>query len=229
MLAFQRRYDEPLRAAKDLLDSGAIGRAFKIVSVLEDPQPPPEGYWSPGLLPDMAVHNIDEVNWLFGALPEKAHAVGARLHNVFVSSVKEDFDDAFVQLWFAGNRLGQITVSRNHVVSYRNETSIYGDAGMIHVGRVHPDPLRVELEALDPNGGVIERRRFAMRDYGPDVPVFIKRFGDAYKRELADFIDRCRAGTAFAVDQNDGLSALVIADAGQRTIQQRTDPIRFDV
>src|SRR4051794_11208202 len=32
MLAFQRRFDEPLRYAKELMASGAIGRVFKIFS-----------------------------------------------------------------------------------------------------------------------------------------------------------------------------------------------------
>ena len=41
MMAFQRRYDAPLLRAKALLDGGAIGTLFKVVSVLEDPEPPP--------------------------------------------------------------------------------------------------------------------------------------------------------------------------------------------
>lgn len=230
MLAFQRRYDEPLRYAKQLLDSGAIGRAFKITSTLEDPHPPPDGYWSPALLPDMSVHNIDEVTWLLGDLPDRAQAMGARLHNCFISSVKEDFDDAFLQLWFPDHRLAQITVSRNHVVSYRNETAIYGDRGMIHVGRVQMDTSAVDLEAFDHQGRVIEQRTFRLRGYGSDVPVFIKRFGDAYKREVGDFVARCRSGEAFAVDQNDGMRATIIAEAGQESIHadERLTAIRYD-
>jgi myo-inositol 2-dehydrogenase/D-chiro-inositol 1-dehydrogenase len=231
MLAFQRRYDEPLRAAKGLLEAGAIGRAFKVVSALEDPRPSPAGYRSPGLLSDMAVHNIDEVVWLFGDAPERASAMGANLHNSFISPVEEDFDDGFLQLWFPGNRLAQITVSRNHVVSYRNETSIYGERGMIHVGRVQMDPSTVELEAFDRDGHIIEQRSFAMRRYNPDVPVFMHRFGSAYKSELADFVARCRSGEPFAVDQNDGLRALIIADAGQESTaaDRKATAIRYDV
>ena len=39
MLAFQRRFDEPLQYAKKLMESGAIGKAFKIYSALEDSNP----------------------------------------------------------------------------------------------------------------------------------------------------------------------------------------------
>src|SRR5260370_10763358 len=44
MLAFQRRFDAPLQYAKELADSGAIGRVFKIYSALEDSNPAPNGY-----------------------------------------------------------------------------------------------------------------------------------------------------------------------------------------
>ncbi len=44
MLAFQRRFDEPLRYAKQLAESGAIGRVFKVYSALEDSNPAPNGY-----------------------------------------------------------------------------------------------------------------------------------------------------------------------------------------
>src|SRR5439155_10094098 len=66
MLAFQRRFDAPLSYAKSLMDSGLIGRVFKIYSALEDSNPAPDGYQSGGILPDMSVHNVDEVLWLTG-------------------------------------------------------------------------------------------------------------------------------------------------------------------
>ena len=43
-----------------------------------------------------------------------------------------------------------------------------------------------------------------MRDYGEEVPVFIERFGPAYKRELAYFVDRCLKNEPFSVTQEDG-------------------------
>ena len=61
MLAFQRRFDEPLQYAKQLMASGVVGRVFKVFSALEDSNPAPNGYKSGGILPDMAVHNVDEI------------------------------------------------------------------------------------------------------------------------------------------------------------------------
>ena len=125
MLAFMRRFDAALIHAREMLTE-RIGRIFKIVSILEDSPPPPEGYQSPGLLTDMAVHNADEIIWLTGRDPVAVTGTGARLYNQKISSVREEIDDAFVQLWLADDAIGQIQVSRNHVAGYRNETCIYG-------------------------------------------------------------------------------------------------------
>lgn len=222
MQAFMRRFDAPLLFAKELVDRGAIGTPFKIVSVLEDPVPPPDGYNSSGLLSDMAVHNIDEILWLGGALPERVAGFGSLLYNQQITTVKEDFDDAFLQLYFPGALIGQVTVSRNHVAGYRNETWIYGSEGLVHVGMFGADPLVVGVEALG-RGGQIERREFVLRDYGARVPVFIERFGPAYKAELAYYIDQCLAGAPFRVGHEDGLRALEIAVAGSAVLKGREE------
>lgn len=214
MLAFQRRFDGPLLLAKKLLNAGCIGRPFKFFSVLEDPLPPPDGYSSPGILIDMAVHNIDEILWLCGARPERAMAFGGNLYNHTISTVEEDFDDAFLQLWFPDKVLGQVQVSRNHVAGYRNETWIFGDQGVIHAGRFQEKPLSVSVEAFSA-GGVIEKRIFKLRDYGDNVPVFIKRFGAAYKAELAYFVEQCLQEKPFSVTHEDGLLTMKIAVVGQ--------------
>ena len=222
MQAFQRRFDEPLRMAKQLVESGAIGEPFKIVSVLEDPDPPPDGYQSPGLLLDMSVHNVDEVMWLFGQRPDRVAAAASRLYNVNIASVKEDFDDALLCMWFPGGAFAQIQVGRNHVAGYRNETWVYGDRGVVHVGAFQEDPLRVDVEAIG-RTGVIARQTFRMRDYGSNVPVFIERFGPAYRAELAHFVDCVTRDEPFAVTHEDGLYALRVADAGTRAVRTRGD------
>ena len=67
------------------------------------------------------------------------------------------------------------------------------------MGHFDEDPLRARVEAFGPGHEVIEKRAFELRDYGEPVPVFIRRFGKAYKAEVADFVARCRAGEPFAV------------------------------
>ena len=107
MLAFQRRFDGPLQYAKELMDSGAIGRVFKIFSALEDSNPAPNGYKSGGILPDMSVHNVDEILWLTRRMPTEALAIGSRVYSHALTTCQEDFDDALLYLWFADDLLAQ--------------------------------------------------------------------------------------------------------------------------
>lgn len=215
MLAFQRRYDPAMLRARELLMDGAIGDLFKIVSVLEDPAPPPAGYESPGLLVDMGVHNADEILWLGGRGPSAVAGFGSRLHNQTIPGVTfEEHDDALVQLWLGEGMTAQLTVSRNHVAGYRNECVLHGRGGRIHVGPFEGDSRRVRLRAVGVDHAPLEDRVFELRDYGPGAPVFIQRFGAAYQAEAADFIDRCIDGRPFAVTQREGLAAMEVVAAG---------------
>jgi len=217
MLAFMRRFDPALLHAKLLLEQGAIGKLFKLVSILEDPAGPPIGYDSAGLLVDMAVHNADEVMWLTGGRrPQAVTGAGSRLYNQMNTSVEEDFDDSFLQMWFEDDLVAQVQVSRNHVAGYRNETVLYGETGMIHVGAFRPNAGCVTVQQYGADG-LVDDRGFETRDYGRDVPVFITRFGTAYAAQLDDFIDKCLTDQAFSVNHDDGLRALQVVTDGLRS------------
>jgi len=220
MLAFQRRFDPALEYARDLMKSGLVGRVFKICSALEDSGPPPDGYNSPGILSDMAIHNVDEVNWFAGATPRSALAIGARLFGHRISTCEEDFDDAMLCVWFGNDLMGQIQVSRNHVSGYRNETVIYGEKGQIHVGRFEQKAQEVVVESYGPRGKQqpLDSRTFAMRAYNRPVPEFADRFGPAYKAELAAFVECCRNGKPFPTTHRDAAAAQEAIAAGMRAV-----------
>src|SRR5260370_12053296 len=220
MLAFQRRFDAPLQYAKELADSGAVGRVFKIYSALEDSNPAPNGYNSGGILPDMSVHNVDEILWLTGRVPSAALAIGSRLYRHRLTNCQEDFDDALLYLWFDGEMTAQVQVSRNHVSGYRVETVIFGEEGQIHIGRFDQKQFDIVVEAYGRRGRrePIVYRTFAMRDYQRPLPEFIDRFGPAYTAELAAFIDCCHSGAPFPPTHRDGLRAQQVISAGMSTV-----------
>ncbi len=157
MLAFQRRFDGPLAYAKELIDRGAIGRVFKVYSSLEDSNPAPDGYASGGILPDMSIHNVDEILWLTGQMPRTALALGSRIYSHRLTTCQEDFDDALLYLWFPSGMVAQVQVSRNHVSGYRNETVIFGEEGQIHVGRFDQKPFEI---VVAPDGPQQSRRLY---------------------------------------------------------------------
>lgn len=218
MLAFQRRFDPPLIYAKQLIDTGAIGRVFKIYSALEDSSPAPDGYQSGGILPDMSVHNVDEVLWLTGGTATAALAVGSRIYSHALTSCRGDFDDALLYLWFGDDAVAQIQVTRNHVSGYRVETVIFGEEGQIQVGRFDQKPFEITVDAYGRRGRSepLAHVGFAMREYGQPLPEFIDRFGQAYKMELAAFIECRRTGSPFPTTHRDGLRAQEVISAGMQ-------------
>jgi predicted dehydrogenase len=220
MLAFQRRFDEPLQYAKHLMTSGVIGRVFKIFSALEDSNPAPNEYKSGGILPDMAVHNVDEILWLTERTATKALAIGSRVYSHALTTCVEDFDDALLCLWFGEDLLAHVQVSRNHVSGYRVETIIFGEEGQIHVGHFNQQLSRVTVEAYGRRGRSepLAFKTFQMRDYMRPLPEFIDRFGAAYKAELAAFIECCRNGTSFPTSHRDGLRAQEVISAGMQSL-----------
>ena len=223
MLAFQRRFDDAMRYGRELVQQGRIGRMFKIYSALEDSGPPPHGYQSDGILPDMSVHNVDEILWLAGRMPDRAMAIGSVLHNQHLASCKEDFDDAMLYMWFGEEVLGQVQVTRNHVSGYRVETAIYGDQGQIQIGRFYQRPQEIVVEAFGRRGAndPIARKVFAGGNGGHSAPEFVDRFGPAYKAEAAAFIECCRNGADFPTTHSDGLRAQQVIAAAMRAVQTR--------
>jgi myo-inositol 2-dehydrogenase / D-chiro-inositol 1-dehydrogenase len=229
MLAFQRRFDEPLRYAKDLMDSGAIGRVFKIYSALEDSNPAPNGYKSGGILPDMSVHNVDEILWLTGRMPSSALVVGSRIYSHRLTTCQEDFDDAFLYLWFDDETIAQVQVGRNHVSGYRVETILFGEEGQIHVGHFDQRLRDIEVEAYGRRSREepIAYRNFPQRDYGRVLPEFVDRFGAAYKSELAVFIECCRINAPFPATHRDGVRAQEVISAGMRAVVSREQAVKI--
>ena len=220
MLAFQRRFDAPLQYSKQLMESGLIGRLYKIYSALEDSNPAPDGYRSGGILPDMSVHNVDEILWMTGRMPQQALTIGSRIYSHRLTTSREDFDDALLYLWFPGELVAQVQVSRNHVSGYRVETILFGAEGQIKVGRFDQKPFDIVVEAYGRRGRKepLAFRTFRMRDYQRPLPEFIDRFGPAYKAELAAFIDCCAAGKAFPTSHRDGLRAQEVVSAGMQAV-----------
>jgi myo-inositol 2-dehydrogenase/D-chiro-inositol 1-dehydrogenase len=230
MLGFQKRFDAPLLYAKRLIDEGAIGRVFKIYTALEDSGPVPDGFNSPGILSDMAVHNVDEIVWLSGRKPVSALAIGSRVFNHSHTTCQEDFDDALMLLDFGDELIGQLQVSRNHVSGYRGETVIYGEKGQIHLGRFNQKLLEVIVEAYGTRDAKqpIALKTFEMRRYNQPLPEFIDRFGAAYKEELRVFLECCRSNQPFPITHRDGLRAQEIIAGAMKAPIRKEDMARIE-
>ena len=230
MLGFQRRFDEPLLTARKYLQEGRIGRVFKVCSALEDSSPAPNGFQSPGILPDMGIHNVDEVLWLTSRRPKAGMVIGSRIFSHRHTTCQEDFDDALMMLDFDDNLVAQVQVSRNHVSGYRGETVIYGENGMIQIGRFCQQPHEVLMEVFSSasSSQSPETKTFMTRRYDQSLPEFIDRFGDAYKQELKVFLECCRDAREFPVTHRDALRAQEVVAGAMGRIMTSKDMAPID-
>ena len=212
-IGLQRRFDEALGYAKELLDDGLIGEIREIRSILRDQHPPPPTYTSRGLVIDMGIHVADEAIWLLGEVPDR---VWARVFEAkhYDSPIDEGGNTAFVGFTTASGTIGRLDISRTHASGYNNETYVIGTEGTLQVGRFcgYPGPIPVELWTAD---GVLHdaSRTFEMTSFTGDYAEFQPRFYRSYQRAHAAFRRAVDAGRGFEVTQNEVLDAQVFVEA----------------
>ena len=216
-IGLQRRFDEALSYAKQLLDEKCVGEIREIRSVLRDQHSPPPTYSSRGLIIDMGIHVADEVLWLTGEFPRVVW--GKMFHaKDYHSPIDEGGNTAHVGFTTPGGTICRLDLSRTHASGYNNETCIIGTKGTLHVGRFcgYPGPIPVELWTdcgkLHPLS-----RTFQMTELSGQFAEFQPRFQRAYEIAHSRFRDAVRGKKDFAVTQLDVLSAQVVVEAAHRS------------
>ncbi|HAB17273.1 MAG TPA: Gfo/Idh/MocA family oxidoreductase [Verrucomicrobiota bacterium] len=216
-IGLQRRFDEALCYAKQLLDEQHVGEIREIRSILRDQHPPPATYSSRGLIIDMGIHVADEVIWLTGEFPS---AVWARMFRAkgYRSPIDEGGDTAHVGFTTPTGTIGRLDLSRTHSSGYNNETYIIGTKGTLHVGRFcgYPGPIHVELWT---DQGTLHPRSktFPMTESPKHCAEFQPRFQRAYELAHSRFREAVWEKKDFAVTQTDVLQAQVVVEAAHRS------------
>jgi len=216
-IGLQRRFDEALGYAKQLLDDKRLGEIREIRSVLRDQHPPPATYTSRGLIIDMGIHVADEVLWLTGEFPCTVWGKVFHAKN-YHSPIDEGGNTAHVGFTTPSGTICRLDLSRTHASGYNNETCIIGTKGTLRVGRFcgYPGPIHVELWTengkLDPMS-----RTFQMTELPGNCAEFQPRFQVAYEIAHSRFRDAVRERKDFAVTQLDVLNAQVVVEAAHRS------------
>jgi myo-inositol 2-dehydrogenase/D-chiro-inositol 1-dehydrogenase len=216
-IGLQRRFDEALGYAKQLLDEQLIGEIREIRSILRDQHPPPPTYSSRGLIIDMGIHVMDEVLWLTGEFP---CAVWGRMFQAkdYHSPIDEGGNTAHVGFTTPSGTICRLDLSRTHASGYNNETYIIGTKGTLHVGRFcgYPGPIPVEL--WTDQGKLHPRSRiFQMTELAAPYAEFRPRFQKAFETAHLKFREAVRERKPFAVTQMDVLDAQVVVEAAHRS------------
>ncbi|HXG39376.1 MAG TPA: Gfo/Idh/MocA family oxidoreductase [Candidatus Limnocylindrales bacterium] len=212
-LGFQRRFDPAYREARRLIETGAIGTIYALRLAGHDPAPPHEAYIpvSGGLFRDFSVHDFDVVRWLTGDEVEEVYADGA-VRGFPVFAKYGDVDTAVATLRFRSGILAVLTTTRHDPLGYDIRTEIFGSNDSVAVGLGPRTPLRSLEPGVPPPAG-------------PAWPNFLERFTDAYRAELAAFLQVAAGELPSPCTAWDGVEAQRIAEAATRSLHEHR-PVR---
>jgi myo-inositol 2-dehydrogenase/D-chiro-inositol 1-dehydrogenase len=136
--------------------------------------------------------------WLLGEKPVEVFAAASCLVEAAIGAAG-DYDTAIVTLKCASGRIAQISNSRRAAYGYDQRIEAFGEKGMLQAGNV----LETTLAFASEKGIVADK----------PLAFFLERYAAAYRAELESFLDAIESGTPPSPSGEDGLRALILADA----------------
>ena len=206
LIGFNRRYDPNFKAVHDAFENGSIGDLEMVKITSRDPSPPPIEYInvSGGLFRDMMIHDLDLARWLLGEEPVEDYASASCLVDEAIGEAG-DVDTAIVTMKTESGKLCQIDNSRRAVYGYDQRMEVFGSNGMVKADNVQTNTV----EIWDADHVRREKPPF----------FFLERYANAYRAELAHFVDVMDGKSAPAVTVQDGRQALALANAALASSQ----------
>ena len=213
-LGFNRRWDPGYLKAEAMIAKGEIGKPLVIKTCARDPQPPPDEYIrkSGGIFVDECIHDFDVALWLMKSTVKQVWATGTTL--VYPQFSKYgDYDNAVAILHFSNKGLGIIEGSRTSAYGYDLRTEVLGDQGQVRVDNWKEDSARLWT------------KKGALED---QYPWFMKRFAEAYRREIDGFCDYVSKGEKSPVSVEEGREVLRVALAARESARSKV-PIELKI
>ncbi len=214
-VGYQRRFDAAFAAAKAAVDNGSLGIVHTVRSTTMDPTPPPLDYikGSGGIFRDCAVHDFDVVRWITGQQAVEVYATGSVQGDPLFAEYG-DVDTAAVVVRFDGGALGVISNARYNARGYDCRLEIHGFDDSVAAGWDQGAPLR----NVDPDNEF---------PTGPAHNFFMDRFTEAFRTELAGFVDVANGGPVRGATVADAVEVAWLAEAATESLRRGT-PVRID-
>jgi len=204
MVGFNRRFDPNFAALRKRIAEGAIGTIEIVAITSRDPSPPPLAYIarSGGLFRDMMIHDFDMARFVLGEEPVAVSAMGSALVDKAIGEAG-DIDTAVVIMETQSGKVAQISNSRRATYGYDQRVEAHGDKGMLHAANVR----ETTVEWAGAHGFTSDKA----------LNFFLERYEAAYRNELDAFVGAANEGTEPRPDGEDGLKALLLADAAYQS------------
>lgn len=214
MVAFNRRFDPDFAKVRMAVAGGHIGKPLSLHIISRDPGPPPVAYLkeSGGLFRDMTIHDFDMARFIMGSKVVEVFATGDCLIDPAIGEVG-DIDTAMVLLRFENGAKAVIEGSRKTAYGYDQRLEIFGTQGMLQI----QNPYKTNVYSVDEKGTSSD----------VNLNFFMDRYGISYLKEMEDFITAIRESKRMPVDGEDGIAAMVIAEAAYTSLRENR-PIRIE-
>jgi scyllo-inositol 2-dehydrogenase (NAD+) len=204
-VGFMRRYDPAYEMAMKRVEAGDIGEPVLFKAIGRDKDAPPLAAYQANvngmLFYNNTIHDFDLARWLMRDEVIETHAYST----VAIRPEVADYGDVVagvVNLKYCRGAIGNIESYVQAVYGYDVRTEIVGSKGSVFVGSLRQAAVT------------------CLTSHGSSEPVadhFLTRFADAYLAEVRDFVQRMLAGRSPRVSGEDGLKALEIAVAAEKS------------
>jgi myo-inositol 2-dehydrogenase/D-chiro-inositol 1-dehydrogenase len=204
MIGFNRRFDPSFASLQNRLAAGEVGKPEIVTILSRDPAPPPVSYIarSGGLFRDMMIHDLDMARFVLGEEPVEVSAMAACLVDPAIGQAG-DIDTAVVTLKTRSGKLAQISNSRRATYGYDQRIEVHGSGGLLRADNRYA--TTVQKATAD---------GFAS---DPVLHFFLERYAEAYRAEMDTFVTGVLEGKPLAPTGDDGLKALLLADAADES------------
>ncbi len=206
MINFNRRFDASHAELKAAVDAGEVGVVELIQMTSRGPSVPPLDYIkvSGGQFRDQTIHFFDLLRWITGDDPTEIHVMGAALADPRVA-LTGDVDTSIALLRMRGGALCQIDSVRRTSYGYDERIEVFGAQGLV-------ESRRQRFRGVSRYRGdkIVEDGLYA---------GWFERIEASYYAALDAFVTAVQSGTAPAPSLDDGLKALMIAEAATTSLQ----------
>lgn len=207
-VGFNRRFDHNFEAIRAAVKEGRIGQPHIIKITSRDPEPPSADYvaHSGGMFLDMTIHDFDMARYLVGSDVEEVYVQSAVLVDPAIGEAG-DVDTAIITLKMANGALCVIDNSRRAAYGYDQRAEVFGSEGMI-------------ATANDANSTAVISNAQGVTGEKP-LYFFLERYMQSFAKEMACFIDAVEQDAETPVDVIDGLQAVRIGVAAQKSVDEK--------
>ncbi len=207
-IGFNRRFDPGHSALRQAIVAGEIGQTLQIIITSRDPFMPSQEYLevAGGMIRDMSIHDFDLARFLLiDDEPTEVFAVAGALIDPSLKAMNE-VDCAMITMKTAAGRQVVINNARQASYGYDQRLEVLGSDGMLQSCNRRPHELQ----------------RFNGKTTGAGEPYlnfFIERYKDAFELQLLSFIEAVETAAAPKVSFDDGLAALLLAEAAYESLK----------